>query len=378
MRISTSLVSLVCFVLFCSMPALAQTNLSVQELKEQYNLYDKMANDPDVFWIITTDMREFEHALYSTGAWDLAGGRFVSRAVFEKIMKEKVMKWEEKSLEERVALVTRHINNSQAVKANMRNNLLPNLEEIIKRRENSANPNTNLNDNTYHQPKTSSFDNVLEDMTSDEHLESLNFDNILAQNDGSTGGTSIQDSQTDSFDGNWNSDWNNAGNNNYSDCPKKQPDNRSSFKIYPNGQASGNTYRLCAYFGNGYLSREATYVNGKRDGLETTYLWSKKFNFPYVSKRDNYSNGKRDGLLEYYSLTRNGAVYRSSMTTYSGGIQHGDGSQWYENGQTAKDNKFLNGKIVLQYNYRKDGSFSYCTEWRADRKPRDCKTGKLH
>jgi antitoxin component YwqK of YwqJK toxin-antitoxin module len=275
------------------------------------------------------------------------------------------------TLQEKTDSMVAHIRASQRVKNDIRNNLLPNLRKTIKEHENSFNQNTNYNDGTFHPVNSAPFDKLMEKLTSDEHLESLNFDNILAQNNG--GGTSIQDSQMDSFDGNWGD----AINDNYSSCPKKQPDNRSSFRIYPNGQTSGNTYRLCAYFKNGHLSREGIYVNGKRDGLQTYYFWSKEFNFPYVQKRENYSNGIRDGLLEYYSLTKNGAVYRKSFTTYSDGLQHGDGSQWYENGNTKKDSKYFNGKIVLQHNYRRDGSFSYCTEWRADRKPRDCKTGEL-
>lgn len=370
MRVKSNFISLMCFVLFFSMPAFAQTNLSVQELKEQYNFYDKMANDPDVFWIASTDIHELQSALLTPSDADFARGKFISREVFEKIMKENVMILEERSLEVRVALITHIINISQSVKANIRSDLLPDLEKIIKKRQNSVNPDYNYSEATWHEPTASTSFDALERITSDEHLESLNFDKILAQNNG--GGTSIQDSQTGSFDGNWSD----AINDNYSNCPKTKPDDRLSFRAYPNGQTSGDTYRECAYFGNGHLKREAPYVNGKLEGLKTTYTWSNEYNSSYASTRENYSNGKRNGLYETYLMSGRGAVYRMYMATYSDGVQHGDASQWYENTQTKSDEKFFNGKIVLQHNYREDGTFLYCTKWDADRTVRDCITGK--
>lgn len=362
MRVKSNLISLVCFVLFFSMPVLAQSNLSVQELKDQYNWYNKIVNDPDIFWIVSFD--------------DYNQGKFVNREQFEKFIMQNFIIEGKETLEEKIAAMTYHTNVSQKVKADIRHNLLPELEFLIKERANSPNPHVNLNDNTQHYPNdtssnSSSFMDAMAEMSSDEHLNALSFDNILASGNG--GGTAIQDSQTDSYDGNWN----NAGNDNYSSCPKTKPDDRSSFKAYPNGQTSGGTYRHCAYFGNGYLKLEDPYINGKRDGLQTIYTWSNKQNFSYVSQRTNYSNGKRNGLRDFYALSNNGAVYRTKFITYSDGMQHGDSAQWYDNGQTMKETNFFEGRATLQYNYKKDGSFNYCTKWDKDRTIRDCKTGKI-
>jgi antitoxin component YwqK of YwqJK toxin-antitoxin module len=334
----------------------------VQELKEQYDAYNRIVNDPDIFWIVPLNFDDT--------------GKFISREQFEAIMMQKLILEGKQTLQEKIAAMTYHISASQRVKADIRNNLLPELEILIKERTNSPNPNINLNNNTAHYPNNTSsnshsFDNVLNKLTSDEHLDELSFDKILAQSNGA--GTVIQNTQIESFDGGWDS----AGSDNYSSCPKKKPDDRSSFRAYPNGQTSGNTYRNCVYFINGYLSREEPFVNGKLDGLKTSYIWSNKYNFPYVSTRTNYSNGKRNGLEEIYSLAKNGAVYRMRLTTYSDGMQHGDSVQWHENGQTSNETKYLEGKAVLQYNYNKEGSFIYCTKWGNDKNPRDCKTGKI-
>ncbi len=43
--------SLVFIVLLLSILAFGQTNLSVQELKQQYSFFNRIANDSDVFWI---------------------------------------------------------------------------------------------------------------------------------------------------------------------------------------------------------------------------------------------------------------------------------------------------------------------------------------
>lgn len=378
MRVKSNLIGLICFVLFFSMPVFAQTNLSVQELKEQYNLYDKIANDPDIFWIPTFEDKRDEDYNHSDEDGD-DSGMFVNREGFEKYIEEKVIYAGNIPLQEIMKVKLHHINLSQGVKANLRSNLLPDLEKIIKKRQNSVNPNYNYYEGTWHEPTASTdFDNILENMTSDEHLDSLNFDKILAASNGtgtsgaSGTGTAIQNTQIDSFDGNWSD----AINDNYSSCPKTKPDDRLSFRAYPNGQTSGNTYRYCVYFGNGYLKREEPYVNGKLDGLKTSYIWSDEYNVPYHSTRENHSNGKRDGLFETYLMSRKGVVYRMELATYSDGMLHGDGTQWYENGQTRTNIKYLQGKVVLQHNYREDGTFLYCTKWDADRTVRDCITGK--
>lgn len=259
---------------------------------------------------------------------------------------------------------------SNVTKQRIKNGVLPELKFEIESLTTYPNNRVTINEDVSSSDNRS-FAGFVSDISSDEYLDTLAFDNVISPSNG--GGTAIQDSQMDSFDGNWNE----AINDNYSSCPKTKPDDRSSFKAYPNGQTSGGTYRNCAYFKNGYLRLEEPYVNGKKDGLQTVYTWSNKYNFSYVYTRINYTNGKRNGLMDFYSLTKNGAVYRMRFTTYVDGTQHGDSAQWYENGQTMKETNFFQGKATLQYFYRKDGSFAYCTEWRSDRKPGNCKTGKL-
>ncbi|NNJ91785.1 MAG: hypothetical protein HKP55_08930 [Gammaproteobacteria bacterium] len=368
MRAKFQLTIVFFFFFLLGLPAFSQSDSSIKELKEQYNLFNKIANNSDIFWVVQTDHNEFDRDLSHGLDPVFARGKFVNRSEFEAFIGLILVRNPEITLEEKVNLMTGHINASKKIKEKLRNKVLPDLEKLIKKRENSVNHNTNAS--SYNPSNSSSFDSVLENMTSSEHLDSLNFDKILAQNSG--GGTAIQNNRRDSFDGNWND----AINDNYTSCPKIKPDNRSSFRAYPNGQTSGNTYRECAYFKSGDLKLETSFLNGKQEGLRTEYSWSSKFNFAHVSYRTNYSNGKRNGLMEHYALTKNGAVYRKWFTTYSDGKQHGDGAEWYENGQTRKETTYFQGKPVLQYNYRKDGTFTYCTKWDADRTVRDCKTGK--
>ena len=351
MRIKRNLMGLVCFVLLLSMPAFGQSNLSLKELKDQYNFYNKIVNDPDIFWIIPLKgVYDIYYNDYNPDRNDRNAlpGNFISREKFEKLIVRKIIILSREPLEEKAAMITDHFNASQKAKEELRKTLLVDLEKLIRKHENSPNAHVNSNNSNDQTNNTSSnspsFNDTLEKMTSDEHLSALSFDNIMA----SSNGNAIQDSQIDSFDGNWNE----AINDNYSSCPKTKPDDRSSFRAYPNGQTSGNTYRNCVYFGNGYLKREAPYVNGKLDGLKTSYIWSDEYNSSYASTRENYSNGKRNGLYETYLMSRKGAVYRMLLTTYSDGMQHGDGTQWYENGQTKSEEKYFEGKIVLQHNYR--------------------------
>lgn len=361
------LLSLVFFVLLLNMPAIAQSNLSVQELKDQYNFYNKIANDPDIFWVVSLDESiQNTNLKYSR----LDRGKFVNRDQFEAFIMRKLMLEGKNTLQDKVRVTASHINLSQKIKADLRSNLLYDLEFEIRERGSQVDSN-----NSEYQPSDSSssgssFGDVVKNISSDEYLATLTIDNVLPPSNG--GGIAIADSQTSSYDGNWNE----AINDNYSSCPKTKPDDRSSFKAYSNGQTSGSTYRYCAYFGNGYLKLEEPYVNGKKDGLQTVYTWSNKYNFSYTSTRTNYSNGKRDGLMEFYTVAKNGAVYRMRLTTYSDGLRHGDSVQWYDNGQTMKETNFFQDKTTLQYNYNKDGSFSYCTKWDNDRTIRDCKTGK--
>lgn len=367
MRVKSNLISLMLFVLLFSMPAIAQSNLSVQELKEQYNFYNKIANDPDTFWVVSLD-ESIQDPNLSYNRLDR--GKFVNRDQFEAFIMRKLILEGKNTLQDKVRVTASHINLSQKIKADLRSNLLYDLEFEIRERGSQVDSN-----NSEYQPSDSSssgssFGDVVAEMSSDENLEALSFDNFIASNGN---GTAIQDSQTDSYDG----DWNNASNDNYSSCPKTKPDDRSSFRAYPNGQTSGSTYRKCAYFGNGYLKLEEPYVNGEKDGLVTNYTWSNKQNFSYANQRTNYSNGERNGIQDIYSLSKNGAVYRMRFTTYSDGMKHGDSAQWYDNGQTMKETNFFEDKAIRQNNYNRDGSFSYCTKWDANRTIRDCKTGNI-
>jgi len=161
MRIITHLTSLVSFVFLLNMPVLAETNLSMQELRDQYVMYDKIANDPDIFWFRSYS-DEAQRMLYIAKDIDIALGKFIHRAEFEKIMMRMFKGEGTVTLEERTDFMVDSIRASQIVKNKIRNNLLPNLRKTIKERENSSNSNTNLNDNTSHQSDTSSFDNMLE------------------------------------------------------------------------------------------------------------------------------------------------------------------------------------------------------------------------
>jgi hypothetical protein len=333
MRAKSLPVSLFLFVLLLHAPVFGQGNLSLEELEEQYNVYSQIANDPDIFWFVSPEDRS---------------GRYMSAQQFEDKMVERIMLMGEATLEVKVAAIMHFVNASQKVKANLRTNLLPNLAVQIKEHTNSPDQYVNVN-----------------------HLNSLASDSAPSSQNVPGGAASDKNS------GAPNGDLNTASNDSYVSCPKTQPGDRSTFKAYPYDQASGGTYRRCVYFGNGYLKLEEPYVNGKLDGLRTTYTWSNENKFSYASDRSNFANGKREGLQESYGLSKNGAVYRRSFTTYLDGMQHGDSAQWYESGQTSKETTFFEGKPILQYNYGKDGTLSYCTEWGSDRKPRNCETGKI-
>lgn len=173
----------------------------------------------------------------------------------------------------------------------------------------------------------------------------------------------INPSQVTQFDPGWDG------------CPPQRPGNRSVVKYYPNNQNTGRTYLECKYFTNGAINYEKKFVNGKLEGKVT--VWNQRNGVHYVSNRSNYKNGQLHGMKEYYMYSNSYGVFRQKLTTYANGQQHGDSAVWWDNGNLKSETNFFQGKPTKANNYRQDGSFSYCTKWGNDGRPRDCQTGNL-
>ncbi|WDP89285.1 MAG: hypothetical protein HUN04_05905 [Desulfobacter sp.] len=337
---------------------------SLAELEKRYNSYKNVVLDSNALIIPDNYTEYLELGLTGNKCFtDLRTGiqkrHLVEEQVMECVMSDPMVQHRAYD-----AFMFSIIAGSNSIKNDLIKNDIPELQRKIAQLKQQQKNGSNSD---------GSFRETMDNLTSDSHLSSTSFSNIESVISGpNQSGTSISSSQISSFDRGWD-DTSNSGYG--GGCPKVNPGSKTQFKLYPNGQNSGRTYLLCGYFRDGDINFEKPYRQGKVDGK--FIAWSKTNGTHYVRERSNWLQGKLSGLKETYLLSKTGAVYRQKMMTYANGIQHGDSASWYDNGHTQNETNYFNGKATLQYNYNRDGSFSYCTKWGSDGRPRDCKTGKL-
>lgn len=327
MRVKSILISLVCFVLFFSMPIIAQNNLSVQELKDQHAYYTKVVSDPNIFWMLS--LNDGDNL-----------GTFISRERFEAMVTSQIMLLGDITMEQKVAAMTYHINASQKVKADLRRNMIPNLEFLIRERANSPNPNINLNDNTYHSTNNdsssnSSFDSVLSSISSDQHLSDISYDNVISEEFHSEPSSS--------------------------QCPEWRPNNYSGYRYDTNNNPNDNTYNECNYFKNGRLSYQMPYVNGQKNGIVLKYNDSPSY---MLAARLQYSNGKKNGIEEMWMAnSKSGHIWRTQKNEYTDGLKHGEQLKFHENGVPRRSVMMNYGKATYNCSYDKNGKQLSCASY---------------
>ena len=110
---------------------------------------------------------------------------------------------------------------------------------------------------------------------------------------------------------------------------------------YINGKKHGIEKK---YSESGQLRREMPYVNGKRHGIEKVYYESGQL---FIEKP--YVNGKRHGIEKSYH--ESGQL--EWETPYVNGEAHGIEKVYYESGQLLRETPYVNGKrygIEKEYN----------------------------
>ena len=102
------------------------------------------------------------------------------------------------------------------------------------------------------------------------------------------------------------------------------------------------------YYENGQKKEEATFKDGKEDGLWTYWYENGQKEFEGTVK-----DGKEDGLFTRWY--ENGQ--KMYEQTYKDGEEEdGKGTYWYENGQKEIEQIFKDGELISQKNWNKDGS----------------------
>lgn len=321
-------VCLCVFLLLMCSPVQSSDSSDLKYLKQHYKELNEVVNNPNLY--IPPE------GYWPNGRPEIWTRQKLKEKVIESLILKKGKYYTVNDFKNELANV---LTACQLTENYIKHEYLPRLEDEIRSKTAALNQSRNGSDSNI--PGT--FDKLVDE----DHLAAISFNNMNKV---------IKDNSC---------------------CPMTNPGDKKSYKLYPNGQSSGRTFLLCKYSGNGYLQLEQPWVNGKVDGLVTNYRFDKKSGIHYWSERANWSCGKRDGITENYKLSKSGAVYRLMMTTYADGKKHGDSAQWYDNGQTKLTVNYFQGDPTVKYNYKRDGSLAYCTKWGSDRRPRDCKTGKL-
>ena len=106
-----------------------------------------------------------------------------------------------------------------------------------------------------------------------------------------------------------------------------------------------------SYFNNGNLEYEATYLNGKLDGISR--VW---YEDGALLSESNYNNGIPHGEWKIY--------YKNQSIKYEGtyeyGAKFGYEKWFYENGQLKSKQKFIMGKPLAEITrWKPDGTLIY-------------------
>ncbi len=163
----------------------------------------------------------------------------------------------------------------------------------------------------------------------------------------------------------------------YHECPKINPDPSSGSikRFYQSGNKKN--YRDCYYYRTSHpransLFLETPYINKQKDGIQLEYRYKQKFNLYYLSQRTSYSNGKFDGIVDYYSVTKTGAVYHREQRSYVDGKMHGDQIVRWPNGKTREERQtFMNKSLKTRY-YNKEGKLIQCYKYDSFGKATSC------
>jgi len=132
----------------------------------------------------------------------------------------------------------------------------------------------------------------------------------------------------------------------------------------------------------GKISGTFNYKNGKLDGLQTYYDYSKEGK-RFIKKKETYDNGTMIAFIEYYSngvekkvlqigncseKYENGTKLAEYNSDKSGKLQ-GKYTSWFESGTKMKEGEFINDeKNGIWIEYNEDGSLKSKTEYNLGKK----------
>ena len=105
-----------------------------------------------------------------------------------------------------------------------------------------------------------------------------------------------------------------------------------AYEVKSNKPYSGNAVELWPH---GQKKKEATYKDGKLDGLETQWYESGQKEHEF-----NYKDGEEDGVVTYWHV--NGQ--KQLEFNYKDGEEDGVVTYWHENGQKQHEVKYKHGK----------------------------------
>ncbi|WP_299875529.1 toxin-antitoxin system YwqK family antitoxin [uncultured Cocleimonas sp.] len=115
---------------------------------------------------------------------------------------------------------------------------------------------------------------------------------------------------------------NNIENQIFSECPKRNPGSKPTYKLDTNNNPKDNTYISCFYFKDGALKYQSSYLNGKKHGKFITYDEVITNGEHLRQTLRNYRNGKQHGIQSYTAFCMKGGKsirYKSSDYFYING-----------------------------------------------------------
>lgn len=141
------------------------------------------------------------------------------------------------------------------------------------------------------------------------------------------------------------------------------------YQVKPNTPTINGYYKL--YDSYGFLLVERNYINNIQNGKSTSYYGADEASLQYEKARNeslgkisgtfNYKNGKLDGLQTYFDYSREGKRFIKKKETYENGIMIGF-IEYYSNGIEKKVlqigncyEKYESGKKLAEYISDKDG-----------------------
>ena len=125
----------------------------------------------------------------------------------------------------------------------------------------------------------------------------------------------------------------------------------NAFKISNYKSKSSNDKTIRSYYENGNIEYQAKYLNGKLDGLSTTWHLNGK-----ISSESYYNNGLPHGAWKKYH--ENGKILY--YVEYEFGKKNGKEQWYYNNGMIQSEQNFIYGeKDGNLIRWRSDGTLLY-------------------